>query len=82
MKTRSSRRKARENAYNQSFGFACDWLRRWREFFKPIILLSLPVLRPKPKLSLYLANHKAHRKSGEPIKTHAAHKKARENLFS
>ena len=31
-----NRRKARENAYDQvviDFGFASDWLRRWREFF-------------------------------------------------
>ena len=35
----SNRRQARENACDQvAFGFAfvSDWLRRWREFFKPI----------------------------------------------
>ena len=32
-------RKARENWRERvtiSFGFTCDWLRKWREFFKPI----------------------------------------------
>ena len=37
--TRINRRKARENACDQveiCFGFASDWLRRWRDFLKPI----------------------------------------------
>ena len=35
-----NRRKARENVCGQvaiDFGFAPDWLTKWREFFKPII---------------------------------------------
>ena len=43
-----NQRQARENAYDQvaiGFGFAPDWLRRWREFFKPITERS----KPKPK---------------------------------
>ena len=43
-----NQRQARENACDQvaiGFGFASDWLRRWREFFKPIIEHS----KAKPK---------------------------------
>ena len=39
---------ARENACDQvaiGFGFSCDWLRMWREIFKPIIARS----KAKPK---------------------------------
>ena len=51
MKTRSNntnRRQARENACDQAtigFDFASDWLRKWREFFKPITERS----KAKPK---------------------------------
>ena len=41
LKDTCDRRQARENASDQvaigQFGFASDWLRRWREIFKPII---------------------------------------------
>ena len=41
-----NRRQARENACDQVvIGFASDWLRRWREFFKPITERS----KAKPK---------------------------------
>ena len=43
-----NRRQVRENACDQvviGFGFASDWLRRWREFFKPITERS----KAKPK---------------------------------
>ena len=43
-----NRRQTRENAYDQvaiGFGFASDWLKRWREIFKPIIEHS----KVKPK---------------------------------
>ena len=37
------RHKARENLHLEAtdcFGFSFDWLRKWREFFKPITKLS------------------------------------------
>ncbi len=38
-----SRHEARENVREQvtvGFGFTSDWLRKWREFFKPITVRS------------------------------------------
>ena len=41
-----NQRQARENACDQvAIGFASDWLRRWRKFFKPITECS----EAKPK---------------------------------
>ena len=48
-------RQARENACDHvaiGFGFAPDWLSRWREFFKPIIERSQA--KPKPIARLLL----------------------------
>ena len=39
----SCRRKARENVCERvtiGFGFTSDWMKKWREFFKPIVLRS------------------------------------------
>ena len=47
--------KARENAGDQvviGFSFASDWLRKWREFFRPIAGRS----KAKPKQSLITFN--------------------------
>ena len=47
--------KAREKAGGQvviGFGFASDWLRKWREFFRPITGRS----KAKPKQSLITFN--------------------------
>ena len=74
-KSRSSRRKARENACNQSQVLHLIGCVGGASFFKASILLLLPVVKPKSKLSLDLANHKPHSKSREPIKTNAAYKK-------
>ena len=40
-----SRHEARENTVASGFGFTSDWLRKWREFFKPITKRS----NAKPK---------------------------------
>ena len=47
-----SRHEARENVREQvaiGFGFTSDWLRKWREFFKPITERS----NAKPNYFLY-----------------------------
>ena len=47
-KLEANTREVRENACDQvviGVGFACDWLRRWRDFFKPITERS----QAKPK---------------------------------